>query len=127
MKLVSLNAAKAIAERFVPVPADSDRVGDFAFSPTAKDSPQYAREPEYVRALNLKAHEWLLQRAPYGSVWVHGRLRLSGWIHARRQIIFLARSAGLIISRSDLALPEPRPPLGIVNRGLSAAPDARTS
>jgi hypothetical protein len=114
MKVVSQNSAKAINERFVPVPADAYAVGDFAFSPTAKDSPQYARESEYVRALNLKAHEWLLQRAPYGSAWTNGRVRLSGWIHYRRQIIFLARSAGLIISQSDLALPEPRPKLKLV-------------
>jgi hypothetical protein len=108
MRIVSQNTANAIAERFVPVPADSDRLGDFAFSPTAKDSPQY------VRALNLNAHEWLLQRAPRGSVWIQGRVRLSGWIHHRRQIIFLARSAGLIISRSDLALPPERPKLKLV-------------
>lgn len=112
MRIVSRESAKAINQRFVPPPVDSDRLGDFAFSPTTKDSPQY------VRALNLKAHEWLLQRAPYGSVWVRGRVRLSGWIHYRRQIIFLARSAGLIISRSDLALPPERPqlrPLRVTN------------
>ena len=110
MKIVSRNAANASATYFVPPPADSDpdRIGDFAYFSSG------AGTPEYVRALNLEAHKWLLQRAPYGSVWVHGRVRLSGWIHYRRQIIFLTRSAGLIISRSDLALPPERPQLKLV-------------
>lgn len=107
MKIVSRNAAKAIAERFIPPPEDSDRISDFASFSSG------AGTPGYLRALNLNAHEWLLEHGGRGA-WVNGRLRLPEWIHYRRQIIFLARSAGLKISRSDLALPPERPQLKLV-------------
>ena len=98
------------ADHFIPPPADSDRLGDFAYFSSGADT------PGYLRALNLKAHEWLLQHGTRG-VWVRGRLRLPEWIHDRRRITFLARCAGLIISQSDLALPPERPYLKLVNRG----------
>jgi hypothetical protein len=107
MRIVSQKSAKAINQRFVPVPAESDRIGDFASCSSGPNA------PGYLRALNLNAHEWLLQHGGRGA-WFNGRLRLPEWVHYRRQIIFLARSARFVISRSELALPPERPQLTLL-------------
>ena len=113
MKIVSRNAAKAMAERFIPVPAvDVGPTTDFAQHSPGRD------QKSYLRPLTAGAHEWLLVQGRGYGTWVHGRMYQEPEITVR--LVLRAMRAGFSVSHSNAALPPRRPKLKIVNRVIAA-------